>query len=517
MDVTYIIEKFKGYLLGIWLYRWYGMFAAWLLAILGWTLVASLPDRYQASTRVYIDTQSLIKPLLKDIAITSNPDDRISQVAKTIFNRPNIKKIAQMSDLDLEVNSTAEEEALITNLINEIRLQKQGQSNLYEISYQHDDPNKAKLVIQSILNLFVESTLNFTRGDTNEAQNFLDDQIDYYQEQLVLAEKRLADFKRAHLGSLPQQDLTYYDNLQVVLKQISEQEMKLDIAKRRRDEFEMQIRGEVPTFGLSLNNQVQNLNHPLIQKYNELENQAISLQTRYTKNHPDVINIKREMNEIKASIDQFKSSMLASEHNQTLNENPVYQQMKIALNEAKAEVATAQATLDELNKMAESMRGKVDDVIKTETEFTNLNRDYLINKQKFQALLERRESAKLAEELDDTQQTIKFRIIDPPYVPTQPVGPKRGLFSIAVLMISLMFGVGVAFARSFLTMPLLTRVTSDPNFPYPLLGEIPKLVFHQNGFLRYVNVMVTSTFVIGLISSCAILVFLYHNQMGPKF
>lgn len=517
MDMTILLETIKGYLLGLWQYRWYGMVAAWILAIMGWTVVANLPDRYAASARVFIDTQSLIKPLLKDISVSSDADERISQVAKTIFNRPNLQKIAQMSDLDLHVRTAQEEEELLDSLEREIKLRREGKGNLFKISYEHDNPQKAKIVIQSILNLFLESTLSYTRGDTIEAQKFLDGQIDSYEEQLVNAENRLAKFKRAHLGTLPQENKNYYDSLQGLVSQIEEQNMKLEVAKKRRNEYQKQIAGEVPTFGLSSSNQVQNLNHPLVQKYNELERQSINLQTRYTDNHPDVINIKKEMAEIQSKIDIFKSSMLASEVNQSLNENPVFQQMKISLNEANAEVATIEATIEALSTAAAEMRAKVDEVIQSETDLANLNRDYLTNKQKFLALLERREAAKLAEEMDDTQQTIKFRIIDPPFVPNIPVGPKRGLFALAVFIISMIFGIGVAFARSQLSPAILNRFKSDPDFPYPVLAEIPKFTFHQGWYARYAQVALSSS-VVGLLMGAAILLaVLYHYHAGPKF
>tara|TARA_R110002110_G_scaffold383245_4_gene594686 strand:+ start:48995 stop:50548 length:1554 start_codon:yes stop_codon:yes gene_type:complete len=517
MDMTILIETIRGYLLGIWQYRWYGLISAWVLAICGWCLVANLPDRYSASTRVFIDTQSLIKPLLRDISISSDADERISQVAKTIFNRPNLQKIAQMSDLDLNVRTAQEEEDLLDRLEREIKLRREGRDNLFKISYEHGDPKQAKVVIQSILNLFLESTLSYTRGDTIEAQKFLDGQIDSYEEELVNAENRLARFKRAHLGVLPQEDKNYYDNLQKLISEIDEQNMKLEVAKKRRDEFKKQIAGETPTFGLSLSNQVQNLNHPLVQKYNELERQSINLQTRYTDNHPDVINIKREMAEIKTNIDIFKSSIIANEANQSLNQNPVFQQMKMSLNESNAEVATLEATVKELMSAANTMRSKVDEVIQSETDLANLNRDYLINKQKFHALLERREAAKLAEEMDDTQQTIKFRVIDPPFVPSMPVGPKRGLYALAVFILSIIFGVGVAFARSQLSPAILNRFKSDPNFPYPTLAEIPKLTFHDGPLNRYAQVALTSGMVGLLVASAVLLAILYHYHIGPKF
>ena len=39
-----------------WRFRWYGLTAAFVVAIAGWCLVFALPDRYQADARVFVDT-----------------------------------------------------------------------------------------------------------------------------------------------------------------------------------------------------------------------------------------------------------------------------------------------------------------------------------------------------------------------------------------------------------------------------------------------------------------------------
>lgn len=515
MELSLILDKIKSYLIGMWMYRWRAFFAAICFAVLGWALVAYLPDRYEATSRVFIDTQSLIKPLMKDLSITSDSDDRVNQVASTIFNRPNLAKIAKMSDLDLTVNSQIQREALLDDLLHDIKLRREGSKNLFTIKYEHNDPKKAKLVVQSILNIFVESTLSHTRTDTIEAQKFLDTQIDDYEDQLVLAEKRLANFKRDNLGSLPSEGKSYYDRLQQNLAELETTKMRLDIALKKRDEIEKQISGEVPTFGLSLSQLKPSKNHPFVQKLNEMKEQLILLQTRFTDNHPDVITLQNKISELEASIKKIESKDIIDDAQDSLNQNPIYQQMKINLSEANAEVATIQATVEELENMSSQMRQKVDEVIEAETELANLNRDYLIHKQKYQALLERKEAARLAEEMDDTQQTIKFRIIDPPYVPTEPVGPNRALFSLGVFIISLIFGLGVAFAFSQLNPPAYHRRNLELSTGIPVLTVLPTITGRKIAFSRYQQIIaMTASFM--LFGATAMgLVVLYYMRLGP--
>ena len=68
-----IIEQLLGYLRGIWRNRWYAMVCAWLVCLLGWTVVFILPDQYEVSARVIVDTQTILQPLLKGLTVEVDP------------------------------------------------------------------------------------------------------------------------------------------------------------------------------------------------------------------------------------------------------------------------------------------------------------------------------------------------------------------------------------------------------------------------------------------------------------
>jgi uncharacterized protein involved in exopolysaccharide biosynthesis len=95
-----------------------------------------------------------------------------------------------MADMDLRVKSTTEREDLIDNLMTQLQLSGNVQNNLYVISYRHPDPEKAKNVVQSLLTIFVESSLGDKRLDTRSAMKFVDEQTKFYEESLQAAEDR---------------------------------------------------------------------------------------------------------------------------------------------------------------------------------------------------------------------------------------------------------------------------------------------------------------------------------------
>ncbi|MFO1257162.1 MAG: XrtA system polysaccharide chain length determinant [Gammaproteobacteria bacterium] len=474
MDWQLFLEKALGSLRGIWRYRWHGLLTVWIIAMIGWIGVAMLPDRYQAEASIYVDTESLLKPLMKDLTVSSDVDERIQQTSRTLLTRPNIERIAKMADLDLSVNTPEEKELLLDKLERQIKLVREGRSNLFTITYENRNPKTAKLVVQSVLNLFIEATLSDKRTDTTVAQKFLDEQIDYYQNQLIKAEENLARFKRENIGTLPNEDRTYYEALQRILSEKEATETELAVAQSRKEELAKQLRGEVPTFGL-MGDGGPSLADPQSRRIEVLKENLNRIKLVYTDNHPTVKRMQEQIKRLSEPSSDAELPAFSLSEQDNLDQNPVYQEMKIALSEASASVAEIQARLAALDKSSQELKQKVDKVIQAETELANLNRGYLIDKGHYQTLLERKEAAKLSESLDTTAGTVDFRVVDPPFVPSQPTGPNRFLFSIALFFIALVVGVGAAFARSQVTPAFYDKISVIQQLNLPILATVPKV------------------------------------------
>src|SRR6478736_8073076 len=195
-----LLQRAIVHLRAMWHRRWIGLAAAWIAAIIGVAVVFRIPERFEASARVYVDTQSLLRPVMAGLAIQPNLDQQVSLMSRTLISRPNVEKLVRMADLDLGLKSNTERDDQIDNLMRTIQLTGNVTNNLYVISYRDASPQKAKDVVQSILTIFVESSLNDKRQDTRGAVKFLDEQIKRYEQSLQLAESRLKEFRLKYMG-----------------------------------------------------------------------------------------------------------------------------------------------------------------------------------------------------------------------------------------------------------------------------------------------------------------------------
>src|SRR5215471_9298821 len=114
---------------GMWHRRWIGLVAAWILAIAGTVFVMRLPDVYEASARIYVDTQSVLKPLMQGLAVQPNVDQQVMILSRTLISRPNVEKLIRMADLDLNAKTKADQDGMIDGVMKSLKIESLGRDN----------------------------------------------------------------------------------------------------------------------------------------------------------------------------------------------------------------------------------------------------------------------------------------------------------------------------------------------------------------------------------------------------
>src|ERR1700689_2980988 len=80
---------------GAWRFRWIAFAVAIVVAVIGWTIVFALPDRYAADARVFVDTRTALKPALQGLTTDQNVDAQINFVRQSLLEGPQLESIAK--------------------------------------------------------------------------------------------------------------------------------------------------------------------------------------------------------------------------------------------------------------------------------------------------------------------------------------------------------------------------------------------------------------------------------------
>ncbi|MBU2883709.1 chain-length determining protein [Psychrosphaera sp. B3R10] len=470
-DLQATIQMVLDYIKGIWIKKRFIIMSSWLIVPLGLFLVAQMPDVYESKAKVFADTRSMLRPLLRGLAIQTDASTEIQLIAKTLLSRPNLEEIARNTDMDIKASSPQEFNEIVEKLREDINFNSGGRENIYTISYTGQDPQLAKRVVSATLDKFVESSLGQNRQDSDTASKFLDEQLEEYSQRLSAAEQRLATFKKQYGDMMAGSGSGYY-------QEVSNLKSRIEAIDLEISEKSTQLQSLKDKFSSSTNIDNKSEHSNIATQYDarikQLQANLDDLQIRFTDKHPDVVQTREKLDHLvnlrKTEIEELMTSVADGQvASGTLSENAIVQDLSIAMNNLDSNIASLTVRRQSFKEKLDELDQKLDLIPDIEAKQSALNRDYGITKGKYEELLSRKESADLSRKADMSAEEVKFRIIEPPMVPLQPTGPKRLILYTVVTILGFVAGIAVAFLVSQLNPVVvsanaLTELTNRPVF-----------------------------------------------------
>lgn len=478
-------------------------------------LIVKLPKIYRSTTLILVEAQKVPEEYVKS-AVSGTVEGRLSTIQQQIMSRSLIEKIINKFGLYPENSNGVITEETISRMRNNIEVRttvaRNNNIEAFSLSFQGKDPVMVMNVTNELASLFIEENLKIREQLVEGTTEFLDNELKNLKETLERQEASIGEFKRTNMGELPQQleanlrslDRIQSDLLATQLAKRSAQDRKLVLEKtieltRQRIERAANQEREIddnallesgiapPTTERAPSQQMLKL----IQKKMDLAN----LQTEYKETYPDIIMLKREIQELEDQVALTEMSEAGTlpaglrEPGQS-NRNdqrraPLRVPMGFELE--RAHIAESQRQIQaiqvELNTLTEREIGlqrqiqlyerRVESVPAREQELAVLERDYENTKKNYESLLDKKLNAKISENLEKRQKGEQFRILDPANLPERPFKPvplQIGLMGIAG---GLGLGVALAFIREKLDSSIrkpeeVERITS-----VPVLASIP--------------------------------------------
>jgi polysaccharide chain length determinant protein (PEP-CTERM system associated) len=328
-----------------------------------------------------------------------------------------------------------------------------------------------------LLAIFVESTLGDKRQDSRTAVKFVDEQIKHYDETLQAAEARLKDFKLKYMGVAGRED--YFGRLGQLVGQIENARLELEAAEQSRDAYKRELAGETPTF-LPEGPQAQETIPEIDSRIAALKKEVDDLLRKFTDQYPDVVAAKRligqleEQKKTELEARRKADAAVGRKPGPPAERNPMFQQLRLSLAEAEANVASARAKRAGYENQYRLLKAQAQLVPQIESEYTQLNRDYEVQKRTYENLVGRREQGAMGADVQEAGGA-QFRVIDPPRVSSQPVAPNRLALLGSALAASLLAGLALSFLASQIMPTFHDARTLREVAKRPILGMVSML------------------------------------------
>jgi polysaccharide chain length determinant protein (PEP-CTERM system associated) len=486
-ELDHVLDEVRS----AWRFRWLGVSAAFVVALLGWAMVFAMPDQYAADARVFVDTRTALKPALQGLTTDQNVDAQINYVRQSLLEGPQLEQIARETGVvDPGLTDERARARILNRLSDHITLtvisagtqgdERATAGTIYSFHYTDTSRPRALKVVETLLHTFVEETLGGKREGSEHAQEFLETQIKDYEQRLSAAEDRLAAFKKKNVGLMPSEQGGYFAQLQNEVDAAKKAETDLAIAMSRRDELAKQLHGDeaISATGGSapmIGGRVGAGAGDTLSRIQEAQAKLDELLLKYTDKHPDVIAARATLAELKKrradELESLKRGDASAIASSGAGNNPVYQNIQTELNKEDVDIAALRRELSQHQNTVAELRERLNSAPQVEAEFQQLNRDYDVNKSQYTALLESYQKARLGQRADNAG-SVRFEVVLPPTAPVAPISPKRPALLAAIWLFAIALAGGVAYGMSLLR-PIVSSVrTVNAMTKFPVLGVV---------------------------------------------
>ena len=438
-----------------------------LLALLAGLFV--LPIKYTSKTTILAQESDIIQPLLEGRAVATGVTDRAGIARQVIYSRKVLQGAMQAGGW-MEADPTPVEQDKIMEDIRHSTVIRSPRENLIEISFSDSDPERTLKVTEQLAELFMQESLATKERESREAFEFIDSQVSGYHAKLADAEENLQSFRSSNADALPGSAADTNARIGALRNQVEQTRMTLMEQRSREQSLRAQISGE------SAVTAVQTRENMYRGQLIQLQGQLDTLLLNFTEQHPDVVRIRHQMDDIRSAL-SAEADRPSTGNNDGLNGdaqmNPLYVELRSQLAQTRREAAATASRLSASESMLAGELARGRRIALSEGDLAELTRDYEVNRDIYQDLLRRRENARVSMDLDKEKRGLTMRVQDPATLPLRPTGLSLMHFVLAGLFAALAIPVALLFLLAKFDPRIRSRKQLQEAVEVPVLASIP--------------------------------------------
>jgi polysaccharide chain length determinant protein (PEP-CTERM system associated) len=501
-----IFEEVRTALYSVWHRRWVALAVAWGVCLLGWLVVAMIPNTYESKARIFVDVDDVLS---EQLGIAGDGREEITRVRQTLLSSVNLERVITSTKLGEGITERTELETAIARLGENVRVASE-EDNLFSITASvgmsdlSDAENAvlARNVVQKLLDIFREEHISGNRAEISGAIADLNDQLEERKLELEEAEQRRLAFE-AEYPDLIGGSETLSTRVQQSRTELRDIEADLAAAQSAL---------------AALGNQIANTPRTIIGGRDAVGPQAALLQAQtqlaelrsrgLTAQHPDVVSATRQVELL------TRQAAAAGPGEISGTPNPAYSSLVALRADRQASIESLQARRAALQSQLASLAASQATEPAVAAEANRISRDYDVLRTNYERLLEDREKLRTRGDVVEETSQYKFDLVDPPVVPQSPAAPNRPLLLIGVLFAGIAAGAGVAYGLAQMRSSFATSQKLEKAMGLPVIGSVSLTLSDTARALRARRLKLFAGACVGLVGVLAILLVIEIISVG---
>ena len=310
-------------------------------------------------------------------------------------------------------------------------------TDLINITAYGKTPEEAQMISQSVADNFLTLMTKLNKEGNSSSLNFLNDRMAIAKEEMETAENKLQAYQQEKgIYSPDDQAKALIDRLSAYDTNIAQLEAQEQANSAKLQDVTGQLEQQNSSlleYNISDNDAIMNLRTAIVNKQVEL----VGLEQRYTEEHPDVIQAKQELAELKRSLDREIQSAVNSK-SATLT--PVQGNLLMEKVQTETEKAVTSASLDALKAKQQEAEGNISTLSADSVEYMRLLRDQTITSEVYTNLVKAYENTRIQE----AQESMDIQIIDAANLPREdmPAKPNKKIIAAIGFVLGIMISFG---------------------------------------------------------------------------
>ena len=465
----------------------------WLLPIcivactaIALVLTAVLSKKYTSQTSVLVELptvpQDFVRPVVPDTI------GMLASMRQQILSSSRLETVVDKYNLYAADRATATKDVLADRLRDSIDVSPlagmPGTTNQltgFRVSVMFDNPQTAHDICGELTTMFLNANAKRRENVGDVTASFLTQQLALAKENLDRQDAALADFKRKHLGYLPQEEQA---NLQLLGGLNSQYEATTqNISRTQQDRtFNQTILEQQEASWKQLQGGLSNPDN-LAAQLQTLEEQLASLLIKYTPEHPDVVKMKAQIEDMKKRIAEDPDAA-TKPLSKRLREPLQQQQLRFKIQQENTTIAELTKKQGQLEQEIRVIEARVQSSPMVEQQLKELTRNYDTAVESYNDLLRKQGASRIGNDLEHQQEGERFTVLDPPSLPMEPSFPNRLKFTGAGLTLGLVLSVALMFVIAIFDKSMYSERDVEACLKVPVLTTVPTLDFASNPGVR---------------------------------